>query len=213
MLEMARDPRTAKRASQLSSVLPPDEETAHALIRDFWRVYLNDNPGHNGESPVYPPPPVPIHDYIEVREVAGVPYLRWQGQTTFRLAPNISMAAFATTLETPGAYRLDLVAHGLKKKQCEDVLKVAATKLRSIQSSAKSELSEEEQKAFERVHSSWAATPHSHKAGNRDQKSLVGRALLNDVPLIKLAIRATELAEWTRAVGDMVLEIRSEPAE
>lgn len=197
--EMAREPHTAKQAAARATHIMPDTEAVRQSLNGFWRLYLADNPGSS--SPGYSPPSPPSAHYIDLQQTAGQPYIRLQSTATFRLRPGLLLTAILTSLDTPGIYRLDLVAQGIKPLQARQVLDTSAQLLRMSQdAAAKSGVQQ-------RIQSSTARQPHTNKPGKRDQDKLVGRAIFGRVPLEALVHRAGELRAWTKSVGDMLLAL------
>lgn len=209
MAEMARPPRTRHAAIKRTMVLPVNANEAKIWIDAFWAEFLSGNPGAM-KCAACKPPSAPFDEIIEIssagKDRSFRMWLDWHASVTFRLAPGISYSMIATTGDTPGTYRFDFVLLGQKKAVIDALREKVSQYIKNEQSKIKSALSPKEQAEFERIGVSMKSIAHSEKTGFRKDDKLIGRMILDRVPLAHLPQKASELRGITMGIGDIILD-------
>lgn len=206
---MARPPRTREAALKRTLVLPPNATEARKWINEFWQEFLKDNPGATKCSGCKPPE-APFDQVVEVSSAGEGKsfrmWLDWHSSVTFKIGPGMAYTVIATTTDTPGTYRFDFVLLGQKKAVVDALRTQVSNYVSSEQSKIKSSLSKEEQAEFERIGVSRAPVAHSERTGFRQDDKLIGRLVLDRIPLPHLPQRAKEIADITKGVGDIIID-------
>jgi hypothetical protein len=202
LLEMAREPKTARKAERLAAVLPPNTKAAKEAAAKFWDEFLGTKFGWRTEEA-----PRVVDQVIEVkkgRTQSGeeIPFLLWHAVVTFLPRKTFPMSMFITTVDEPGAYRIDYVVPGMKKSITTKVREELTNHIMRSQDRMTMVLDADELAEFHRLRTSMKPMPHTHKEGMRDDKHLVARLVFDNIPMDRLHEKAAELVGLTRHIGD-----------
>lgn len=213
--EMAAAPKTAAKAERLAGVLPPDSKAAKALAQSFWDIVLADNPGAAIAAGSKSKPPTLTDQEILVKQGGKgddkFPYLVWHAVATFTPMERIHFTMIVTSVDDPGVYRVDFVLLGQKKAFAKKIRDRVSHEVMAMEDKVTMELSPKELQEFERIKISQAKVPHLHKEGLRQDDNLIGRLVMDRIPLGKLPSVAPRVREIVRKIGDIIVDEMTKP--
>lgn len=207
--EMAIEPKTKQKADRLSKNLFPDKKLSEKYLNVFWKEFLNQS--HWEDLGLFKIPNEINFSEIKVidktsENAESFSFLEIHQLVTIRIKSNYNLTIILSSLDEPGDYRFDFVAMGFKKKEIMDIRLKVSQEIMKHQDKMTVSISEKELSEFKRLRAKMSYTKHSHKEGRREESNLVGRILLDEIPLPYLEKKAKELREITKTISKLIIK-------
>ena len=204
--EMAAEPKRKAKADRLAGILPPNKQEAKKAIDSFWNNLLGGKFGWRTEEP-----PRIMDQIINVKQVEliggeKVPFLEWYAVVTFSPRKTVNMTMIITSLDEPGAYRMDFVLPGAKKSLVQRIREKATLEIQKMEDRITTTLEGEDLENLKRIRTSMKKVPHTHKPGLRQDDMLIARLNLDDIPLPDLHKRADQIKKIISMIGEIATE-------
>ena len=204
--EMAAEPKRKVKADRLAVILPPNKREANQAIKLFWSKLLGTKFGWRTEEP-----PRIMDEIVNVKQVEliggeKVPFLEWYAVVTFSPRKNVNMTMIITSLDEPGAYRIDFVLPGAKKSLVQKIRERATMEVQRMEDRITTTLEGDELANFKRIRTSMKKVQHTHKPGIRQDDMLIARLNLDEIPLGELHERADQIKKIIFKIGEIATE-------
>jgi hypothetical protein len=204
--EMAADPKRKNKADSIAKILPPNKREANQAIKLFWSKLLGTKFGWRTEEP-----PRIMDEIVNVKKVEliggeVVPFLEWYAVVTFSPRKTVNMTMILTSLDEPGAYRMDFVLPGAGKSLVKKIRDRATLEVQKMEDKITTTLEGDDLVNFKRIRTSMKKVPHTHKPGIRQDDMLIVRLNLDDIPLGDLHERANQIRKIIYKIGEIATE-------
>jgi len=204
--EMAAEPKRKAKADRLAEILPPNKREANQAIKLFWGKLLGTKFGWRTEEP-----PRIMDEIVNVKKVEligreTVPFLEWYAVVTFSPRKTVNMTMIVTSLDEPGAYRMDFVLPGANKSLVKKIRERATLEVQKMEDRITTTLEGDELANLKRIRTSMKKVPHTHKPGTRQDDMLIARLNLDEIPLGDLHERADQIRKIIHKVGEIATE-------
>jgi hypothetical protein len=194
IFEMASEPKTKKKADRLALILPANIKEARENAKKFWDLLLNDSIGKI------------VDEEIKLNKKGDISFLSWHCSVSFRISAGSYLTMILTSIDEPGVYRIDFILLGRGKQAVKDLRSKISDEVMRMEDRITFDLTDEELEEFKRISVSKAKVPHLHKEGIRQDDSLIGRLILDKIPMHKLEKAVPRL----RKIIDKILSIIKE---
>jgi len=204
--EMAAEPKRKAKADRLAEILPTNKQEASKAIKLFWEKLLGTKFGWRTEEP-----PRIMDEIIKVKQVdliggEKVPFLEWYAVVTFSPRKTVNMTMIITSLDEPGAYRMDFILPGAKKSLAKQIREKATMEVQKMEDRVTTTLDADDLANLKRIRTSMKKVPHTHKEGIRQDDMLIARLNLDDIPLPSLHERADQIKKIIYKIGEIATE-------
>jgi hypothetical protein len=204
--EMAAEPKCKTKADRLAEILPPNKRDASKAIKVFWSKLLGTKFGWRTEEP-----PRIMEEIINVKQVElingeKVPFLEWYAVVTFSPRKTVNITMILTSLDEPGAYRMDFILPGAKKSLVKQIREKVTIEVQKMEDKVTTTLEGEDLANLKRIRTSIKKVPHTHKPGIRQDDMLIARLNLDDIPLPYLHERADQIKKIIFKIGEIATE-------
>lgn len=204
--EMATEPKRKVKADRLAKILPPNKKEANKSIREFWSKLLGTKFGWRTEEP-----PRIMDEIINVKKVEliggeKVPFLEWYAVVSFSPRKTVNMTMITTSLDEPGAYRMDFILPGAKKSLTKKIREKATLEVQKMEDKITTTLDGNDLENLKRIRTSMKKVPHTYKSGNRQDDMLIARLDFDEIPLPDLHERAAQIKKIIYKIGEIATE-------
>lgn len=204
--EMAAEPKRKAKADRLAAILPTNKQEAQKAIRKFWDGLLGTKFRWRTEEP-----PRIMDEIVNVKKVEliggdKVPFLEWYAVVIFSPRKSVNMTMIITSLDEPGAYRMDFILPGARKSMVKRIREKATLEVQKMEDQVTTTLEGDELANLKRIRTSMKKVPHTHKPGIRQDDMLIARLNLDEIPLSDLHERSSQIKKIIHKIGELAAE-------